>query len=543
MAEVKDATPREMIAESGFESLELSSLIESKRNSRKVFDAKAQADLTESIKRYGVLSPLIVRPVGNAGKYEIIAGARRFRASGEAGLKEVPCRVVKVENDTALEVIVVDNLQRENVHPLEEAESFHELLDLSNGDMEGLCNTVGKKPAYVAKRLALVKLLDKGKKMYLAGKMGEGHAMLLARLQPNDQKEAIEFLENEDTSVNRLREWIESELMLEVAKAPWDKGDASLVAKAGPCTTCPKRTSVAKELFDDIKAGDRCTDGACFKLKMQAHITNLEKSLKGAGNKVYGIYESYRQKAEQGALLQGHWRELKKKTEFCERAAIGIYIDGSRAGHFIDICPVPDNCKIHGAKGLHGDNDAQRERMRKEMRAQRLDAEVRLRLFKLVYEKHGPLAIEDKMVLAEHGFGRLWFAAKVRLCKAMGIEPKISKHGHKDFETPFAEMLKDISKEATLDKVLVAISMAGDLDPKMGDPRNIDLYAKRLKIDHSAVEKEVTDSFTKKEKKLPKTKVDPKAKKGKGAKKAAKPPSERRSEPDPLEHSESDGTE
>jgi len=538
MAEVKDATPREMIAESEFESLALSNLIESKRNSRKVFDAKAQADLVESIKRYGVLSPLIVRPVGNAGKYEIIAGARRFRASGEAGLKEVPCRVVKVENDTALEVIVVDNLQRENVHPLEEAESFRELLDLSEGDMEGLCNTVSKKPAYVTKRLALLNLSDKGKKMYLAGKMTEGHAVLLARLQPKDQKEATEFLENEGSSVSGLKDWIESELLMEIVKAPWDKADPALVPKAGPCTTCPKRTSVSKELFDDVKVGDRCTDGECFKGKMQAHIANLEKSLKGSGHKVYGIYKGYRSKAESGALLQGHWTELKKKTDICERAAIGIFLDSERAGRFIDICPVPDNCKIHGRRTMHGDNDAQRERMRKEMRAQRLDAEVRLRLFKLVYEKHGPLAIEDKMVLAEHGFNRLWFAAKVRLCKAMGIEPKISKHGHKDFETPFAEMLKDISKEATLDKVLVAISMAGDLDPKAGDPKNIDLYAKRLKIDHSAVEKEVADSFAKKEKKLPKAKGDSKPKKG-AAKKGAKPPS--KPSADPLEHSE--GTE
>lgn len=544
MAEVKDATPREMIAESGFESLELSNLIESKRNTRKVFDAKAQADLVESIQRYGVLSPLIVRPVGNNGKYEIIAGARRFRASREVGLKEIPCRVVHVENDTALEVIVVDNLQRENVHPLEEAESFREILELSEGDIQGLCNKVGKKPTYVSKRLALLSLIDKGKKLWLAGKMQEGHAIQLARLQPADQKEAVEYIEQDEPSISALRSWIESELMLEVAKAPWDKADPALIPKAGPCTTCPKRTSVSKELFDDIKAGDRCVDGECFKSKMRAHITNLEKSLKGAGHKVYGIYEGYRQKAESGTLLREHWLELKKKTDFCDRAAIGIYLEHGNAGRFIDICVTPATCKIHGSRGLHGNNGVDREKMRKEMRAQRIETEVRLRLFKLVAEKHGPVEFEEKVILAEHSFNRLWFAAKVRLVKALGIPPKASKHGGKDFETPFISFLKnELTKEVQVDRILVAIAMAGDLDTKAGKPDNMNYFVERLKIDRKAIEKEVAEAFAKKEKKLPKAKGETKSSKKGGAKKTAEPSSERQTEPDPLEHSEGEDTE
>ena len=537
MGEVKDATPREMIAESEFENVKLSDLIESKRNSRKVFDAKAQEDLVESIKRYGVLSPLIVRPVGNNGKYEIIAGARRFRASRGAGLDEVPCRVVKVENDTALEVIVVDNLQRENIHPLEEAESFNEILDLSEGDMEGLCAKVGKKPTYVTKRLVLLKLSDKAKKLYLSGGMEEGHAMQLARLTPVDQKRAVEFVDEEGPSIMALRAWIESEIMLDISKTPWDKADAALHPKAGPCTTCPKRTSVAKELFDDIKAGDRCTDGECFKTKMSKHIDNLTKSLQEGGKtKVYGLYESYRKKAEPGTLLNEHWQEIKKR-DFCEKAATGIFLEFEHAGRYIDICVLPATCKIHGMKGLHGNNGAEREKMRKEMRAQRLDGEVRLRLFKLITEKQGTIEFEEKVVLAEHSFNRLWFAAKVRLAKALGIVPKASKYGGKDYETPFISFLKnELTKEVQVDRILVAIAMAGDLDTKTGKPANIDYFSGRLKIDRKAVEKEVAEAFAKKEKKVPKPKDNPK-KKG-GSKKAPKAPAESQPEPDPLEHSD-----
>lgn len=535
MAEVKDAVPRDLIAEAGFEEIELGNLIESRRNPRKMFDEKAQADLVESIKRYGVLTPLIVRKVGNNGKYEILAGARRCRASREAGLKTAPCRVVDVENDTALEVIVVENLQRQNVHPLEEAESFREILELSNGDKEGLCNKVGKKPTYVEKRLALTNLSDKGKKMFLSGSIDEGHALLVARLQPNDQKEAIEYLESETLSVAALRDWIEGELMLDLSKAGFSKQDPGLIPKAGPCMTCPKRTSVSKDLFDDIKAGDRCTDGSCFKLKMQAHIGNLEKSLKESGHKVYGIYEGYQKKTPQGTLAQGRWLELKKK-DFCEKAAIGIIMDFTRAGHYIDICADPQNCKIHGHKGLHGSNATMQDKMRKEMAAQRQEAEVRLRLFKKVYENQPPIDAKDKLALADHCFNRLWFGAKVRLCKAMGIEPKVSKHGGKDYETPFTNMLKDLSQEKSIDKVLVSLALASDLDPKL-DSKNLDLYVDRLRIDRKAIEKDVAESFAKKAKRMPATKAEakpPKKKGGKAAKKAAKPPSE----PDPLEHSD-----
>lgn len=550
MAEVKDATPREMLAEANFERIELSKLIESRRNPRKVFDEKAQADLVESIKRYGVLTPLIVRAVGNDGKFEILAGARRYRASIAAGEKDAPCRVVEVENDTALEVIVVENLQRQNVHPLEEAESFREILELSNGDMAGLCNKVGKKRSFVEKRLILIKLADKGKKLFASGKMTEAHAMLIARLTPVDQKQAFEYFEQDEPSIGALRQWIEGELMLEIAKAPWDKADAHLVMKAGPCTTCPKRTAVSKELFDDIKAGDRCTDGECFKTKMRAHITNVEKSLKAQGNKVYGIYESYRQKAETGTLLQGHWLEIKKK-DFCDRAAKGIYLEHGNAGRFIDICVVPDQCNIHGRKSMHGSTGTQQEAERKKAIANRKEAEIRLRVFKEIQAKQGVLDVEMKRVVAEHAYDRLWFAAKVRLCKAMGLEPKVSKMGGKDYDVPFKALLDKAKTQYDLDKLLVGITLGGELDPNCHSDF-MSGFEETLKVDRKSIEKEVDVMFEKK-KKLPKEKAKAKAKhkvdavdqrnKKAVAKKGAKPPSEpaKKYEPDPLENSDSGG--
>lgn len=540
MTEVKDATPREQLAEANFEEIELSKLIESRRNPRKAFDETAMRGLIESIKRYGVLTPLIVRAVGNDGKFEILAGARRSRASREAGLKTVPCRIVEAENDLALDVIVVENLQRQNVHPLEEADSFAEILEISGGDVDGLCNKVGKDKPYVKKRLALNKLIDAGKKMFLQGKMSEGHAMLISRLVPEDQKDAMEYLEADEPSVTIMREWIESTLMLDLAKAGFSKTDPELNKKAGPCTTCPKRTGCSKDLFDDIKSGDRCTDAECFQGKMRAHITQLEAALRSKGNKVYGVYESYRHKPDKGALASGDWVEIKKK-DFCDNAAKLIILDQPRAGHYIDGCANLKNCKIHGRTGMHGSNATQQDQMRKQMRAQKIEGEIRVRLFKQVYEKQGEITVEDKRVLAQHCFSRLWFGAKVRLCKAMGIEPKVSKLGGKDYETPFENVLKDFQKSESLDKVLVAISCAGDLDPKSNSD-SLDHHVGKLKIDREEVKKVVTVLFDKKAKKTPnetpvgeKPKPKNKAKAKSGAKPQTKPSA------DPLELSE--GTE
>lgn len=551
MTEVKDASPREMIAEGSFEEVELSKLIESRRNPRKAFDEKANAELVESIKRYGVLTPLIVRAVGNDGKFEILAGARRSRASREAGLKTVPCRIVKVENDTALEVIVVENLQRANPHPLEEASSFAEILELSNGDVDGLCNTLGKKRSYVEKRLALNNLIDAGKKEFLQGKFKEDHAILIARLNPEEQKDALDYYKNDEPSPNVLREWIESELMLDLSKSGFSKQDEKLIPKAGPCTTCPKRTSVSKELFDDIKAGDRCTDGACFKLKMQAHIANLEKALKEKGKRVYGIYDGYQSKVAKGALPSGKWVEIKKR-DFCEKAATGIILDYGRAGHFIDICADLEHCKIHGKTGMHGSTGTQQEAMRKQMLANKKEAEVRLRVFKQVYEKQGVLDLEAKRIVTEGYYERLWFAAKVRLCKAMGLEPKVSKLGGKDYDRPFKDMLDDVRKDETMDKILVAIASAGDLDPNCTNGY-LDSFQDLLKVDREAIEKEVAESFAKKAKKMPKQGkiakgktpevIDQREKKPKKAKKAASgaQPQTQPYVPDPLENSDSGG--
>jgi ParB family chromosome partitioning protein len=519
MAKSADAVvgPKQELQKSIFKDLKLESLIESRRNPRKDFDATSMGDLVESVKRYGVLTPLIVRPVGNDGKYEILAGARRSRAAKAAGLDAVPCRVVEVENDTALEVVVVDNLQRKDIHPLEEAEGFSEILEVSNGDMDGLCAKVGKKATYVTKRLVLLKLLDKGKKLFIKGQISEQHAMMIARLQAADQKAAIEYVAEQDVSVYGLRDWIESEVLRDLSKVSFSKTDAQLVSKAGACDKCPKRTSVSRDLFDDIKQGDRCTDGECFKGKMRAHIDNLQKSLEAAGNTVFGLWESYHGEAKQdGVLKVGEWAEIKK-NDFCEKVAKGVFIEGQRAGHFIDICSGRNTCKIHGFTGSSGKTDSEREKTRKLNLKSRIERETRARILRLIFTKQGLLDEKELRMLCAHSFERLWHGSKISLVKAIGWELKKHKeYGSFDFR-PVEKKIEGLSTGESA-QFMTAVICAGELDPNHLKPEHLAHFAKENKVEWKEIEKVVTSELTKR---APKAKA---VKSKATAKRGAKPP-------------------
>jgi len=116
--------------QSEYRNLPLAQLQESPNNPRRYFDDAALQELASSIRAQGVLSPLLVRPINGTHGHEIVAGARRFRAAQLAGLDSVPVRIVHLSNAEALEAMLIENLQRSDLHPLQEAAGFRALLDL-----------------------------------------------------------------------------------------------------------------------------------------------------------------------------------------------------------------------------------------------------------------------------------------------------------------------------------------------------------------------------------------------------------------------------
>ncbi|MBD1399883.1 ParB/RepB/Spo0J family partition protein [Pelovirga terrestris] len=151
---------------------------------RKNFDDQKMAELIASIKEKGVIQPLVVRQQGD--HYQIIAGERRWRAAQKAGLDRVPVVIQDVSESHALEIALIENIQREDLNPLEEAGAYRYLVDTFDLSQEEVAQRVGKDRSTVANALRLLRLPDKIKEMVTAGQLSMGHARALLALERED---------------------------------------------------------------------------------------------------------------------------------------------------------------------------------------------------------------------------------------------------------------------------------------------------------------------------------------------------------------------
>jgi ParB/RepB/Spo0J family partition protein len=248
---------------------------ESPTNPRKTFHEIDE--LAESLKSHGQLEPCLVRPKGK--RLELVFGARRYRAAKLAQLT-LWCAKRELTDAQVLEIQIIENSQRNDVHPLEEAEGYEALQKTHGYSVEVIAAKVHKPVAHVIKRLRLCTLIPEARKAYHDGKLTLATAFLLARIPlPELQKRALEAMCDQDEryvdedgpmTEHEARRLIEQDFMLRLQGAPFDREDANLVPNAGPCTTCPKRTGNQAELFADVKATDTCTDVKCFGLKKEA---------------------------------------------------------------------------------------------------------------------------------------------------------------------------------------------------------------------------------------------------------------------------------
>lgn len=165
-------------SETGKETLVKIELITPNREQpRKTFDAEALAELTESIKQHGVIQPLIVVKKGKG--YEIIAGERRYRAAKQAGLKELPVIVREYTEKEKSEIALIENIQREDLNPIEEARAYEKLINDHGLRQEDLAERISKSRSAITNRLRLLKLPEKVRQMVIDGSLSEGHARAL----------------------------------------------------------------------------------------------------------------------------------------------------------------------------------------------------------------------------------------------------------------------------------------------------------------------------------------------------------------------------
>ena len=354
-----------------YRNLPLAVLSESTTNPRHIFEDAALKELAESIRAQGILSPLLVRPLTEQS-FEIVAGARRYRAAQMAEIPTVPVRIVNLTDAEALEAQLVENLIRSDVHPMEEANGFRALLNLEEPkySIEQIASRTGKSAAFVAQRLKLGDLAPAAVEAFYREEIGVGHALLLAKLQPAQQEQALTNCFREEWSggagrkakrillpVRHLQHWIEHNVLLLLKQAPFNKRDAQLVPTAGSCLYCPKRTGHNKLLFADMteENADACTDPNCYSAKLEAHVQRqiAEKP------ELVQISTAYGQQAEGSRIVtrskyveirsdkpdnpeKAKWPEFKT----CKHTTDAIVADGLDKGEVRQVCAQPD-CSIH----------------------------------------------------------------------------------------------------------------------------------------------------------------------------------------------------
>lgn len=264
----------------------LSAITPSPTNPRKRFNADDLQELANSIKLHGVMQPILVRPTNSlevaAGtapffEYEIVAGERRYRAAKLAELEYIPAIEKELSDIETMQLQIIANMQRADLHPMEEAAGFKALLenkDAGSWDADQLAEKISKSRSYVYNSLKLNELCTYAKDMFFDGKYGREIALLIARipgakLQQQAAKQIIEL----EMSYRSAKNYIRNNFTLDLNKAPWDKISTTLYPPAGSCLSCPKRTGNYPELYPDIDSADVCTDTACFAAKKVAHAS------------------------------------------------------------------------------------------------------------------------------------------------------------------------------------------------------------------------------------------------------------------------------
>lgn len=273
-------------------SILLARITPSKTNPRTDFDPAQQKELEKSIKESGLAQPVLLRPLGK--DFELVSGERRFRAFKSLGIKEIPSYIRELNDDEAQSLQQIENLQRKDLKPLEEARGFATLSAGGKFPTSEIAAKTGKAPAYVLRRMRLMSLSPAAQKALTDGTLSLASAEELTRVTHHaDQDALLNWNDNPWNKEGRaavnpveMRRLIEEKFLLELRRAPFPTDDAMLNVEAGPCTNCPKRTSAQGALFAGTEGKDLCLDGKCWSVKVRANEARLVEKHKGTGRKV-----------------------------------------------------------------------------------------------------------------------------------------------------------------------------------------------------------------------------------------------------------------
>lgn len=483
---------------------------------RKHYDMAKLEELAETLKSEGQLQPIVVRPIlwNNAERFEVVAGERRARASAIAGLPDVIATVRELDDHQAAKIRLIENLQREEEHPLAEAEGYEELVNQYGYTVEQIGQETGKSKAYVYARLKLLALCPEARKAFYDGKLDASKALLIARI-PLDflQAEAIKevarvFGDGETMSYRDAADYVRRTFMLRLTDAPFPTDDDELLANTPACGRCPKNTVCQPELFADVSTKDAlCTDRVCFAQKKAAQEQRLIEKAEAAGQRVYQGKEA-KKIAPQGKYnLQEGFVRLeqtcfdvpggKSYKQLLGRGVKGDLLVDPKGDGVVEIIE-----KSKALKMLHESGVLKKEPRSttptakasskaantKAERDRQIEDEVELRVLNAVRTKDGgKLTPEILRYLCAQVIGEGVYQDDL-VEKTLGFTPKAF----------YTENLKPLEKlsDAKVARALIDAIYAMVLEFERTSPNNlVRRTAKRLKIDEKKIRQEVIASL------------------------------------------------
>jgi len=309
------------------------------------------AELAASIRAHGQLQPGICRPhPTQQGAFELLAGCRRWWGCQLAGLDDMLCTMAHLDDREAVEVTVLENLQREDLTPLEEAAGIRTLVK-SGATAQEIADKIGKPWSWVVRRERLNQLSpawrkELAKPASLFVHFSAAYLELIARYDVPMQERLLTDLQRSlfalPRSVQQLVARLD-EFQAKLGKAPWSLDDATLLPKAGACSTCLKRSSCSPGLFDDLPnpspKDDRCLDVKCFRAKMRAHIARRYSELREEHPDAVMLARGYGEQPPRAALSE---RDVTKAKKGEKGARPALVVTGTGKGSVTWVKVKPD---------------------------------------------------------------------------------------------------------------------------------------------------------------------------------------------------------
>jgi ParB family transcriptional regulator, chromosome partitioning protein len=501
-----------------YQMIPMESLEDSTTNPRKRIDEAKLQELAGSIKETGIYSPLLVRPL-EGKRFQVVFGRRRYLAAQLAGEKAAPCRIREMSDSEVLEAQIVENGQRQDIHPLEEGSAYKALLELPDHKHTPatIAAKTGKSETYVTGRLRLTELVPEIQTVFLEDQISIAHALLIAKLpasqQPTAYTAAFRQVWTGDghkpvlMPAKELEAWIQQNILMELSAAPFSKDDEALLPQAGSCANCPKRTGFNHLLFSEVRK-DSCTDPQCFQAKLDAHVSTAVTKKP----QLVQISNDYR--TRESVLGKSKYVELqvKKRPDSsklspeqkpCRNMAEAIFSDGGRKGQIVKVC-ADANCKVHRPDSPKPEDvEKQRAQERKRIEAQKVEITIRHQVFAQVLQKVPvPFAKTELELIAMRLLDKLDYQRRVLIAKRHKlISAKSVESDHNEMVSGFKKMFKESDDKAVCRLILECILIDSAYHvPTSGDDLLLST-AKRYRIDAEKVARQVRDDLAAKAKK------------------------------------------